>query len=525
MPSTRRSFLGAAAALTATGHVFAQTPAPAATPQGSYAPATGIERDEFTVGMYSLPGNLDPNGGESNVAQATLLNAYDTLLRRDFRNNNALVGHLATAWQYLTDTELLFTLRSGVVFHDGSPMTADDVVYSFARVLTAADDSIWASVKSTYIQTIASVEAVDDLTIKITTHKPEPVLPKRLTVVPCFIVQRKFGEAGGPEAFYQTSMGTGAYRITSFTPDTEIVMERNDAWWGGVPAAKRLVFRMIPELSARLTALANGEIQIATSLSPDQVPTVQSLGTADVRKVPLANAHLVRYNEKWPGLEDKRLRRALNLAIDRDLLIETIFSGMAIHLREFQYPDFGDLLNENRPFTEFDLERARALVEESDYNGEIIYYQLVPGYYLNGDQTALAVVENWKAIGVNAEVQFNDSFKTGDELSAHTTSNTNLWGDPAGAMWRQFGEGSSHQRDYWSAPAAFNEIGQAATETLDVQERFDLYDRLTDIWVDEAPATDLYVIDSIYGVQSSVNWEPSPLHAIDCRPYNLSFSE
>lgn len=528
---TRRTIAGtgfAVAASTTFGPVFAQTPtsSPEATPQGSYAPLTGIERDNFVIGMYGLPDNLEPAIGESNVSQATLLNMYETLVRRDFRNGGDVVPQLATSWTRESDLEVVFHLRENVQFHNGATLTADDVVFSFERIITASDDSIFASVKNTYIQTIEAVEAIDDLTVRITTKHPDPILLRRLSVVPSFIVNRTHVEEIGDEAFAEQPNGTGPYVFSSFNPGVELVLERNENYWGDPSPARVVTFTVIGEVASRITALANGEIQISTSMAPDQVESINASGVSVARSVPLNNAHILAFNPHAPGLGDKRTRQALSLAIDRALIIEAIFLGQATHLRQFQFADFGEMYDESRPLTEFDLDRAQQLLQESDYNGELIGYQLVPGYYLNNDLTAQVVVESWQSIGVNAEVQISDAFKlTPEEALAHTWSSTNVWGDPVSTIWRQFGAGSSAQAAFWDAPAEFNEIGAEAERILDVERRRELYGQLTDIWYDEMFATDLYAIDNIAGVDASTNWEPHPLHSIDLHAYNFSFNE
>lgn len=404
---SRRALAGAEAGLAAStsfARVFAQTPSaspvtvpfatPLATPEGNFAPSTGIERDEFTAGVYGLPDTLEPAIGESNTAQATLLNTYETLVRRDFRNGGAIAPHLATAWTRESDTSLVLQLRENVQFQNGAPLTADDVVFSFERVINASDDSKYAAVKNTYIQTIAKVEAIDDLTVRIVTHQPDPILLRRLSVVPSFIVNRAYVEELGDDAFAEQPMGTGPYNIVSFTPGVELVYERNDNYWGEKSPARKVTFTVITEVASRLTALANGEVQLANNIAPDQVESINSGGNNVTRSISLANAHILAFNPLAPGLGDKRVRQALSLSIDRSLIIEGIFLGQATHLRQFQFPDYGEMLDETRPLTEYDLDRARALLEESEYNGELIGYQLVPGYYLNNDQTAQIVVES-----------------------------------------------------------------------------------------------------------------------------------
>lgn len=518
---SRRSAVQAGLAMGA--GAFAATQSGLIAPRPAAARLQGIEREQLTVAIHALPAGLDPGIESSNVAFGTLHNAFDTLLRRDFQNDNALTPALATGWESLSDTEHVFTLRENVAFHDGTVMTADDVVASFERILNAEEGSPLLGLRG-WIQTIATVEAIDDLHVKFTTTDPDPVLLLRLTLGPCCVIPRSYAEAYAEDPTILPT-GTGPYRITGFTPDVELVMERHDDYWDTVVPVRQLTFSVVPEIAARTTALINQEVDVITNLTPDQIEAFNSVDAADVREVMLANVHVVVYNTHQPGLEDKRLRQALNLAIDRALIKDALWLGHATHLRGMQFEDYGELYNPDRPLTPYDPERARALVAESDYNGEPIAYQNLSGYYINGDPTAAIIVQMWQEIGVNAEVQLVETTMTGYDRFAHTWSNSNLWSDPASAPYRLFGQGSAFQNLYWDAPAEFNELGESAQRTLDTAERFASYQRILDLFEEEAPGTDILQPADIYAALTSINWEPSPIHHMDFRAYNLSFNE
>ena len=497
---------------------------PAAAQEYTYAPETGVQREEMIVGVQGLPATLDPARELSNVGTRVSYTPYDTLIRRDFLNNNEHVPSLAETWERLSDTELELTLREDVTFHNGDPFTADDVVFTFERLLNADSESDLNEAR-TYFSTFSSVEKVDDFTVRITTAEPDPLIIKRLASWASWIVPRKFIQETGEEAFMMTGMGTGPFKFVSFDPDNELVMERYDGYWGDDVPLRRLVMRVIPEVAARVTALVNDEVQIITNVPPDQVETMSGLDQIDVREIPLANVHVLSYNTNRAELSDKRLRQALNLAIDRQLIIDTIWGGNAIPKRSHQFAEYGELYNADRPLTPYDPERARQLIEESGYAGETIYYQLAAGYYTNGEQVAQAIVPMWQEVGINAEVQINEESVTGEERMVHTWSNSSRLADPDGSLWVLWGEGSGIQKNYWTAPAEFNELGIEARSTLDEAVRDENYQRMLDIWEDEAPGTVLFDPVEFYGVSTTVNWSPYSFYYMDFRPYNLSFNE
>lgn len=502
------------------------TPAaePAATPDGVFAPQTGTEREELIIGVQGLPETIDPAQELSNVGSRVNWTPYDTLVRRDFLNGDANVPHLATGWTQVSETVFDFTLRDDVTFHNGDPFTADDVVFTFARLAEAGDDSPLVEAKG-YFSSFASVEKRDDYSVRITTVAPDPLLLNRLASWGAWIVPQAYIESVGQDEFQRTGMGTGPFAFTSFTPDNELVLERYDGYWGEEPTVQRIVFRVIPEVAARVTALVNEEVDLITNVPPDQVQTIADNDHVEVRDVVLSNTHVLSYNTHQPVLQDKRLRQALNLGIDRQLLIDAIWGGTARAKHGHQLEEYGPLYNPDRPLTPYDPDRARQLVEESGYDGELIPYQTSPGYYTNAEQAAQAIVQMWQEIGINAEVQLSESSKTGDERFVHTWSNSSVLADPDGCLVRTWGPASSSQANYWDAPEEFNELAETARTTLDEQVRYDCYQRMLDIWEDDAPGTVLYDPAEFYGVNKSINWTPYPLYNMDLRAYNLSFNE
>jgi peptide/nickel transport system substrate-binding protein len=495
-----------------------------ATPDGAYAAQTGIERDELIIGVQALPATLDPALELSNVGSRVNWTPYDTLIRRDFLNGDVNVPHIATSWTRASDTVLDLTLRDDVTFHNGEPFTADDAVFTFERLFTATEESGLIEA-GTYFATVAAVEQTGDYSIRVTTKAPDPVLINRLASWGGWLVSRKYLESVGPEEFQRTGMGTGPFRYASFVPDNEIVLERYDGYWGDLPPVKKITFRVIPEVAARVTALINEEVDLVTNIPPDQVETISGQEHVEVRDVVLSNTHVLVYNTHKPGLTDKRLRQALNLGIDRQLLIDAIWNGTARAKQGHQFPEFGPLFNADRPLTPYDPDRARQLVEESDYNGEELPYQTEAGYYTNAEQAAQAIVPMWQELGINAVVEINDDGKSGEERFIHTWSNSSILADPEGCLVRGWGPGSNTQAQYWVAPDEFNALAEQARTTLDTQVRYDCYQKMLDIWEDEAPGTVLYDPSEFYGVNKSVNWTPYPLYNMDLRAYNLSFNE
>ncbi len=501
------------------------TPAGESTTAASGADATEpITRAELIVGVQGLPGGMDPAAELSNVGTRVTYNVFDTLIRRNFLDGDKLEPALATAWERTSDTVMQFTLRQGVTFHNGDPFTAEDVKYTFDRI--NKEDSILSSAQG-YFTTFKAVRVIDEHTVEIETHLPDPLIEQRVASWASWIVPKDYIEAnGGDEAFGQAAIGTGPYKIVGFAPDDELVLEVYDEYWEELPPVQRLVFQVIPEASTRVTALINGEVQIITNIPPDQLPVLDGADAVEVRQIPLANMHVLRYNTNHPVLADKKLRQAMNLAIDRQLLIDTLWDGKAVPLQGHQFEEYGEMFNAERPFLPYDPERAKELVAESNYDGSVINYETQANYYTNGLQAGQAIIDMWKEVGINAEIRLRQPGESipAEESMVANWSNSSVLADPDGTLWRSWGDRSSVQRNYWTPPAEFNELGNGARSTLDNNIRFENYQQMLDIYEEEAPGTVLYIPVENYGAAKDVQWQPYPFYYTDFRAYNLAFT-
>jgi peptide/nickel transport system substrate-binding protein len=495
------------------------------------------ERPVLRIGVQGLPGGLDPYLELSNVGTRVTYAIFDHLLERDFINGDPpgtgadVLPMLAESWERVDDLTLQLTLRPDVVFHNGEALTAEDVKFSFDRHLI---DSVEELVEAqAYISTISEIEVVDDRTLLIHTAKPDPLLEIRLTSWATWIMPRRYYDEVGMEGFAQAPVGSGPYKFVELRQDEVLVLESHDEWWGGLPTARRVEYRVMPEIASRVAALVSGEVEIITNVPPDQVETLDASDGVGVRSVPLANCHVLRYNPRHPSMSSKLLRQAMNLAIDRELLVESLWGGRAVLMRGHQFPEYagpigGSQYNEERPYTPFDPDRARELVAESGYEGEKIVVRSGASYYTNGAEAAQAIVQMWQDVGINAEVEITEDTTAGgpEAMQVNNWSNSSFVADPDGAFWLRWGEPTPVQRDFWTPEnPRFNELGNAARETLDVDFRYEAYQEMLDIFEDEAPGTVLYIPIENYGVRSNVEWLPYSFYYMDLRPDVLKIDQ
>ncbi|CAI6085703.1 ABC transporter substrate-binding protein [Cohnella sp. JJ-181] len=494
--------------------------ASAAASTGASDTTASKELDVLRVGVAELPANMDPIRGVGNATIRIQYNVFETLMQADQKNDSALKPMLATEWKRIDDKTLEVKLRQGVKFHNGDEMTAKDVVFSFDRLKQNIDGSELAA---SLLAGITSVQKIDDYTVRFVTGKNDPILEQRLASSwGSWIVPADYITKVGNEEFAAKPIGTGPYKVVSYSPD-KVVLERFDDYWGEKPSAKRIEYVNYPETSARITALITGEADIITQLPPDQMSVIQNEPNLSVESLNISNLHMLVYNTSFGPLKDKKLRQALNLAIDRQKLSDALWGGKAIVPKGHQYPEFGDLYLDDYPTPAYDLEKAKQLVAESSYKGETIEYELKSNYYTFANEAAQAIVDMWKQIGVNAKVKFTDKVT---RAQVSNWSNTMRFPDPLGGLWLLWGPETDARAEYWQdMPDGFIATGEEMESATDPAQRKELARKLMNIWDEEAPGTVLYYPYENWGVRKGLAWTPYPSQAMDFRADNFKVVE
>ena len=491
-----------------------------------FSTAQAAEAQTITVAVQQNPLQLDPILQARNVAYRTLPNVFETMIAVDHQNNETLIPGLATSWQRIDDATMELTLRRGVLFHDGTEMTAEDVVFSFSEA-RISDGQPGADIFREFHGTIAEVWSVDDYTVRVRTTQPDPILERRLASWATQIVSRDAFEAAGSwDAWQFAPVGTGPYRIVDYVPNEQLVLEAHDEYWGEGPNAERVVFAVVPDLSARTAGLLAGDYDIITEVTADQIEGIESTDGFHVVGGTIRNHQLVMFDQDNPILRDARIRQALGLAIDRELLVDTIWQGRIEVTNGLQWPAYGALYGPDRQPPDYDPERARALLAEAGYDGEPIPYRTRAGYYPGELTTAQALAGMWQAVGVNIDLQVMESW---DQVFAEpgtgirNSSSPPLFADPVAGIWRNFGGGL--EREDWQNEE-FDRLGQTLLFSFDEAERADAHQQMLDIWHDDdPPGAMLHALGGFYGVRDGIRWTPYEIAFMDLGAGNLSFEE
>ncbi|MFC4165795.1 ABC transporter substrate-binding protein [Teichococcus aestuarii] len=502
--------------LTGAGTLLAARPLRAATPR------------RIVIAMPNSPGTatLEPSRDYGNVSFRMGYNLYDTLIGIDYRDGAKLVPGLATRWERLSATEMAFTLREGVLFHDGSPMTAEDVAFTFGPERMSDPKAPGYLQTRPFLPTIAGVEAIGPMAVRVTTTGPDPLLERRLAGWGSQVIsKRAFLAAPSFSAWEQAPVGTGPFKVKEFSYDRRFVFTAHDAYWGGRPVVDELEFRVVPELASRLNQLATGEADFITEVSPDQIPTIQSMAGRAVAGGAIQNVRAIVYNKFEPALADARVRRALSMAIDRQAIVDSLYGGRTWVPNGHQDRSYGDLYLADYEGPGFQPDRARALLKEAGYGGRRIAYRVLNNYYTLQVQTAQILKEMWGAVGLNVEIEVKENWSQVYQpgLGICDASDTIFWQDPVGAMVRRYGPGSNVQRviKAWTNEE-FNALCPVLQSSLDTAERRRAFRRMLEIYDEvDPPGTALHDLTMFYGKKATIAWQAYPVESMDFRATNM----
>lgn len=313
---------------------------------------------------YSVINTLDPGKASLIPEFYVIWSLYNGLLAFDEKMN--IVPDLAESYKTLADGAIEFKLRSGVKFHDGSELTSDDVKFSIERVL----DEAFASPNRAKVAAVSRIEAVDPLTVRIYTKQPFAPLLTFLTNsrTGTQIVPRKAVEAMGAEAFARKPIGTGPYKLQSWTPGTGLKLAAHKDYFGGAPVIETVDVPLIAEESSGVTALLGNQVDLTSTAPAADVPQLSANSAIKVLKQPGLNMRFMSLNLKKAPFDDPHFRRAISMAFQREAMVSAVIFGEGATSHGIFPPLLGDYYtNTRRPLTVYNPEAARAELAKSRY--------------------------------------------------------------------------------------------------------------------------------------------------------------
>jgi peptide/nickel transport system substrate-binding protein len=368
----------------------------------SAAPAVSAAPDgqiTFAVHVSLAPTWFDPAETPGVITPfMTLYALHDALVKP--MPGNAWAPGLAESWTASKDgLAYEFVLRKGVRFHNGDPLTAEDVKFSFERYKGAGATTLKART--------AAVEVVDAHRVRFRMKQPWPdfmTFYGTPATGAAWIVPKKYAERVGEDGFKKAPVGAGPYRFVSFNPGVELVVEAFDGYWRKAPAVKRLVFKSVPDESTRLAMLKRGETDVAYSLrGPHGEEVKRSSGLTLKATFPTFTEWIV-FTEQWDPKSpwaDRRVRLAANLAIDRKTFSEAEYLGFGKPAPSIIPRDFDFYWAP--PAYPYDPARAKQLLAEAGYPKGFDAVEIATDAVYVGE--AEAVINGLQAIGIRARLR------------------------------------------------------------------------------------------------------------------------
>lgn len=483
--------------------------------------AFGQEGGQIRVALDELPRQLDPLLYQTNPGYRVMRNIYDTLLTVDYAGDGAVLPALAESWVRVDGRTVDLKLRQGVVFHDGSALTAEDVTFSFGPERRTNEDSPGFGTAQQFLSTIESVEAVDESTVRVTSTVDDPTIELRLTAWGSQIVSKAaFEAAGGFEGFAQTPVGTGPFRVSSLSADA-VELVAFDDYWGGRPDVDQLNYRLAPELSSRIAGLVSGDFDIVADVPTDQFAPIESNPDLEIVGGTVASLRVVKFDTRNETLADPRVRLALTLAIDRQAIVDALWAGLVDVPHGHQLPAFGPLFDPDRPAYVYDPEEAKRLLAEAGYDGTPIPFRIRVAAYGPELATSQVLVSMWQAVGVNIDLQIVENFGQMMEYPGtgiRSGVDPILVSDPLFGLWRSYNES---ERDVW-ANETFYEHGRILESSLDPAERKAAFNAMMDIFDEDPPAMILHAMGVFYGKRKAIQWDPLPSVYMDFRDASIA---
>ncbi len=483
--------------------------------------------DTLVVALRADIQDLDPAYLEDAPTSSVGFQIYDHLIRRDF--DGSFAPGLAEDWEICEDARAYtFYLRQGVEFHDGTPFNAEAVYFNFERL---KDPETGSHAGQLMRDNIKSMEIIDDYTIVINLYEPnaafiDDVLIQNAT----FIASPRAIEEYG-EDYTHNPVGTGAFVFKSWTPDTEVVLERNLDYWDQAPRIEQVKFRPIPEAGTQMTELRIGTIDLVTTVPTEYIEILDEDEDIVLISEPDFNTRNLVFNFATEVFQDVRVRQALHHALDLEELIDAFLEGVA-------EPAIGPLTNESLyhnpdvKLYDYDPDRALELLAEAGWtkgndgllrneDGETLSFTLTTpqGRYTMDSELNEAIHYQFNQLGIDVNLEIVEFATLLDKLDERDFDLAYIGlmqrtGEPAAHLDLMYhSTGWANWGDYKNPEV--DSILEKGLRTAVFEEREEIYHKVQDMIMADAPSipimNEFYLIAHRANIQD-YTFTPSRTH-------------
>ncbi len=453
---------------------------------------------------------LDPDLTASDVPSSVIMEICEPLIDFD-ADKRELTPRLAESWTFVEPTTLELKLRPNVTFSNGEPFDGESVKFTFGRTADPATKSVNAAFGN-----VTSVEVVDPLTVRLKLKAPDALLTQLLAVYP-MLPPKYTAQAGAGLA--TALVGTGPYKVKTFSAGYEVVLERNDTYWGAKPAYREATYRTIESAETQLSALASGQIHIAAGLLPQQAKSLAGNPNIRIISMPKMLLAYVALDAMGRSAADspmakKEVRQALNHAVNIDSIITNILLGYGTPIGSIAHPAQFGYDPDVKPY-EYNPDKAKSMLAQAGYpNGfEARMISQTAGIVAQAE-AAQAVARDLEKIGVKVTLQtMTDPTAVGQVVRGGQAGPMFQFGNAArgvfdvGAGLSSFQTGNAFS---YFANDEFMKLYQQQATSTDAEARKRTLSQIQRLLHDEAPVLFQWAVHAIWAVSKDVNWPGHP---------------
>lgn len=456
--------------------------------------ARAQDADVLRFALAAYPPGLDPFRHQGGAANTVKLQIFRGLLGLD--EDGSVVNELADKWEQ-NGTEYTFHIRENAVFHNGEPVTADDVVWSLEQI--TKDGSTAHFVKA--LSVISKAEAVDDKTVKVTLSKPTPAFPKLLATPYAPILSAKAG--------MENPVGAGPYKITKSEEGVSIEFEAfEDYYKEGYPKTKRMVMTVYKDESLRVAALETGDVDIIEYVPWQSMAKVEDNPDVVLHETTGPNM-IITFNTEQAPFDDPRVRQAVAYAIKREDIVEAAFYGRGRPLLGLPLDETSEIASEKtEELFSYDPDKARQLLEEAGVLGQKVTLLATSTYSMHQD-TALVVQAHLNAAGLEVELalpEWGARVAQGNEGQYQFSINGSgtVVNDPDGLSSMIGTNPISYRRSLGYSNPEIDALLEKGRHELDPEQRKAYYEQLAAVFREDVPLVPLTRRTQGYGTQNGV---------------------
>lgn len=450
--------------------------------------------------------SFDIHNHNNTSTEAVHVNMFDYLLKND--KDQKKVPALATSWEKKDDKTWQFKLREGVKFHNGDPFTAADVKFTLERVANDKKLLEYGNYKQ-----IKEVKIIDDHTVDIMTYEPDPVLLNRLSRIGSGMLPSKYIKEKGWDEFQKNPVGTGPYKFSNWVKDDRLELVKNPDYFGEKAKWDKLVFRVIPEDSTRVSELLTGGVDIAVNIPPSDMQRIVDNSKTYTAQSATQRVMQLTLRTKDAVTANPKVREAIDLAIDKKAIVDNILGGAGTPTRTRVTPgNFGanpDLYNTS----EYNPQKAKDLLKEAGYpTGLELTLSSPSGRYLKDKETAEMIASMLGEVGIKTKLEllewskFNEQYRSKKFPGMFMIAYGNSMFDAALAFDRLRAEIAKGETDYNNPEV--EKLLKDAEKNMNAQEREQQYKKAQEIVANDRPVIYMFQQKSNYGVNKRIDFKP-----------------